>query len=93
MLADNNLLSVFNPYHTLMVAYTCMHKWPLLTHPITCPSLCIIDFQTTSTTCAILPIPIVVCIYVAKKTGCLRSYCLKISCWCNLLLVKFNRQK
>ena len=36
-------------------------------------------------------------IYMAKKTGCLRSYCLKISCWCNLLLARWvyiiNRQK
>ena len=27
-----------------------------------------------------------VCVYVAKKTDCLRTYCLKISHWCNLLL-------
>ena len=26
------------------------------------------------------------CVYVAKKTGCLRSCCLKISHWHNLLL-------
>ena len=32
-----------------------------------------------------LCICVYVCIYVAKKNGCLRSYCLNISRWCNLL--------
>ena len=35
-----------------------------------------------------VPIQVYIHVYVAKKTGCLKSYHLKISCWCNLLLAR-----
>ena len=33
------------------------------------------------------PVGLCICVCVAKKTGCLRSYRLENSRWCNLLLV------